>query len=151
MRDFWLKFDLFQVVFLTNHQSDPVFQVNCLRDSEGEIIEGATRRSHHLETNSSIYIYMNIDRYPNMVYMLYMDVCIKKNIYLIFFVLFWLSSPKCGPNKQHGSHFFEAVDDIRTVCYAMAVTRHPQLDKLDLEYPWQVSELAILWNQSGAR
>eukprot|EP00434_Breviolum_minutum_P020455 symbB.v1.2.018039.t1/scaffold1424.1/size119625/4 len=40
-----------------------------------------------------------------------------------------------------------AVDDIRTVCYAMAVTRHPQLDKLDLEYPWQVSELAILWNQ----
>eukprot|EP00440_Ansanella_granifera_P001773 gb/GFBE01001911.1/.p1 GENE.gb/GFBE01001911.1/~~gb/GFBE01001911.1/.p1 ORF type:complete len:424 (+),score=140.82 gb/GFBE01001911.1/:1-1272(+) len=55
-------------------------QVNCLRDSEGEIIEGA-------------------------------------------------------------------VDDIRTVCYAMAVTRHPNLDKLDLEYPWQVSELAILWNQ----
>eukprot|EP00418_Pyrodinium_bahamense_P086409 CAMPEP_0179060078 /NCGR_PEP_ID=MMETSP0796-20121207/25680_1 /TAXON_ID=73915 /ORGANISM="Pyrodinium bahamense, Strain pbaha01" /LENGTH=412 /DNA_ID=CAMNT_0020756849 /DNA_START=174 /DNA_END=1413 /DNA_ORIENTATION=+ len=55
-------------------------QVNCLRDSEGEIIEGA-------------------------------------------------------------------VDDIRTVHYAMAVTRHPELEKLDLEYPWQVSELAILGNQ----
>ncbi|CAJ1346506.1 unnamed protein product [Effrenium voratum] len=39
-----------------------------------------------------------------------------------------------------------AVDDIRTVCYAMAVTRHPE-QELDLEYPWQVSELAILWNQ----
>jgi len=40
-----------------------------------------------------------------------------------------------------------AVDDIRTVCYAMAITRHPELEKMDLEYPWQVSELAILWNQ----
>jgi len=40
-----------------------------------------------------------------------------------------------------------AVDDIRTVCYAMAVTRNPKLEELDLEYPWQVSELAILWNQ----
>ena len=57
-----------------------VQQVNCLRDSEGEIIEGA-------------------------------------------------------------------VDDIRTACYAMAITRHPELDKLNLEYPWQVSELANLWNQ----
>ncbi|CAE8604169.1 unnamed protein product [Polarella glacialis] len=40
-----------------------------------------------------------------------------------------------------------AVDDIRNVCYAMAVTRHPNLENLELEYPWQVSELAILWNQ----
>jgi import inner membrane translocase subunit TIM44 len=45
-----------------------------------------------------------------------------------------------------------AVDDIRTVCYAMAVTRHPVLDDpekkvAELEYPWQISELAILWNQ----
>lgn len=39
------------------------------------------------------------------------------------------------------------IDDIRTVCYAMAITRHPELEKMDLEYPWQVSELAILWNQ----
>jgi len=39
------------------------------------------------------------------------------------------------------------VDDIRTVHYAMAVTKHPNLDEADLEYPWQVSELAILGNQ----
>jgi len=42
-----------------------------------------------------------------------------------------------------------AVDDIRNVCYAMAINRHPDIDKpeVGLEYPWQVSELAILWNQ----
>mmetsp|Transcript_10861 Transcript_10861/g.27140 ORF Transcript_10861/g.27140 Transcript_10861/m.27140 type:complete len:437 (+) Transcript_10861:85-1395(+) len=41
-----------------------------------------------------------------------------------------------------------AVDDIRMVCYAMAVNRHPNIEKdLDLQYPWQISELAILWNQ----
>eukprot|EP00933_Yihiella_yeosuensis_P070941 TRINITY_DN7910_c2_g1_i1.p1 TRINITY_DN7910_c2_g1~~TRINITY_DN7910_c2_g1_i1.p1 ORF type:complete len:431 (-),score=146.77 TRINITY_DN7910_c2_g1_i1:85-1377(-) len=40
-----------------------------------------------------------------------------------------------------------AVDDIRTVHYAMAVTRHPEPEKLELEYPWQISELAILFNQ----
>lgn len=39
-----------------------------------------------------------------------------------------------------------AVDDIRTVYYAMAVTRHPDLEKT-LEFPWQVSELAIVGNQ----
>jgi len=39
-----------------------------------------------------------------------------------------------------------AVDDIRTVHYAMAVSRHPNLEQTDLEYPWQVSELAILGN-----
>eukprot|EP00812_Abedinium_dasypus_P006889 NODE_1873_length_1045_cov_299.013131.p2 GENE.NODE_1873_length_1045_cov_299.013131~~NODE_1873_length_1045_cov_299.013131.p2 ORF type:complete len:154 (+),score=52.33 NODE_1873_length_1045_cov_299.013131:31-462(+) len=41
-----------------------------------------------------------------------------------------------------------AVDDIRTVFYAMAVTKHPQLDTEGLEYPWQVSELAIIGNQA---
>lgn len=45
-----------------------------------------------------------------------------------------------------------AVDDIRTVYYAMAITRHPAIDEdpeeaLNLEYPWQVSELAIVGNQ----
>eukprot|EP00425_Heterocapsa_triquetra_P044515 CAMPEP_0195087388 /NCGR_PEP_ID=MMETSP0448-20130528/27239_1 /TAXON_ID=66468 /ORGANISM="Heterocapsa triquestra, Strain CCMP 448" /LENGTH=442 /DNA_ID=CAMNT_0040120949 /DNA_START=1 /DNA_END=1329 /DNA_ORIENTATION=+ len=40
-----------------------------------------------------------------------------------------------------------AVDDIRTVCYAMAINRHPDLEAKGLEYPWQISELAILWNQ----
>lgn len=39
-----------------------------------------------------------------------------------------------------------AVDDIRTVYYAMAVTRHPELEKT-LEYPWQVTEMAIVGNQ----
>jgi len=51
--------------------------------------------------------------------------------------------------RDHTDEIIEgAVDDIRTVCYAMAVHRHPSIDKdLHLEYPWQVSELAILWNQ----
>lgn len=40
-----------------------------------------------------------------------------------------------------------AVDDIRTVYYAIAVTRHPEMEGLDLEYPWQISELAIVGNQ----
>jgi len=45
-----------------------------------------------------------------------------------------------------------AVDDIRTVYYAMAITRHPTIDgdpeeALNLEYPWQISELAIVGNQ----
>jgi len=40
-----------------------------------------------------------------------------------------------------------AVDDIRTVHYAMVVTRHPELEKAELEYPWQISELAIVGNQ----
>merc|ERR1712032_4553 len=39
------------------------------------------------------------------------------------------------------------VDDIRTVYYAMAVTRHPEMEGLNLEYPWQISELAIVGNQ----
>ena len=39
-----------------------------------------------------------------------------------------------------------AVDDIRTVYYAMAVVKHPELEKT-LEYPWMVSELAIVGNQ----
>lgn len=43
-----------------------------------------------------------------------------------------------------------AIDDIRSVCYAMAVNRHPEVDKdLELQFPWQVSELAILWNQKS--
>jgi len=40
-----------------------------------------------------------------------------------------------------------AIDDIRTVCYAMAVNKHPNLEEKGLEYPWQISELVILWNQ----
>jgi len=40
-----------------------------------------------------------------------------------------------------------AQDDIRTVYYAMVVTRHPNLEDLTLEYPWQISELAIVGNQ----
>lgn len=45
-----------------------------------------------------------------------------------------------------------AVDDIRTVYYAMALTRHPILDEkpeeaMSLEYRWQIRELAIVGNQ----
>lgn len=39
-----------------------------------------------------------------------------------------------------------AVDDIRTVHYAMAVKRHPDPQAPGLEYPWEVTELAILGN-----
>lgn len=42
-----------------------------------------------------------------------------------------------------------AIDDIRTVCYALVVTRHPEIDLPAVEYPWQISELAILWNQKS--
>jgi len=48
---------------------------------------------------------------------------------------------------KHGEIIEGGVDDIRTVYYAMAVTRHPELEQLDLEYPWQISELAIVGNQ----
>lgn len=49
---------------------------------------------------------------------------------------------------RHGEIIEGAVDDIRTVCYALAVTRHPEVESTpELEYPWQVSEMAILWNQ----
>ncbi|CAL1127346.1 unnamed protein product [Cladocopium goreaui] len=67
-----------------------------------------------------------------------------------FIWTFNMQQVNCLRDKE-GEIIEGAVDDIRTVCYAMAVTRHPQLDKLDLEYPWQVSELAILWNQPGPR
>lgn len=47
---------------------------------------------------------------------------------------------------RHGEIVEGAIDDIRTVFYAMAVTRHPNLEE-NLEYPWQISELAIVGNQ----
>lgn len=40
-----------------------------------------------------------------------------------------------------------AVDDIRTVRYAMVVNGHSEPNKPGLEYPWQISELAIVGNQ----
>lgn len=51
--------------------------------------------------------------------------------------------------RDHEGEIIEgAVDDIRNVCYAIAVNKHPDVDKATgLEYPWQISELAILWNQ----
>lgn len=36
------------------------------------------------------------------------------------------------------------IDDIRTVHYAMVVTKHPDLETPGILYPWQVSELAIM-------
>jgi len=48
-----------------------------------------------------------------------------------------------------------AVDDIRQVHYAIAITRHPwadpdydgeEGDESELEYPWIVTELAIVGN-----
>ena len=47
-----------------------------------------------------------------------------------------------------------AVDDIRNVYYAIAVTRHPYCDEdseeddTQLEFPWLISELAVVGNQS---
>lgn len=48
---------------------------------------------------------------------------------------------------KHGEVVEGAIDDIRTVYYAMVVTRHPDQEDLGLEYPWLISELAILGNQ----
>eukprot|EP00929_Paragymnodinium_shiwhaense_P002939 TRINITY_DN103286_c0_g1_i1.p1 TRINITY_DN103286_c0_g1~~TRINITY_DN103286_c0_g1_i1.p1 ORF type:complete len:429 (-),score=157.42 TRINITY_DN103286_c0_g1_i1:193-1479(-) len=68
-----------------------------------------------------------------------------------FIWTFTMQQVNCLRDK-HNEIIEGAVDDIRTVCYALAVTRHPDLDDEEadasaLEYPWQVSELAILWNQ----
>lgn len=65
-----------------------------------------------------------------------------------FIWTFNMQQVNCLRNSE-GEIIEGAVDDIRTVCYAMAVTRHPNVEQVEagLEYPWQVSELAILWNQ----
>lgn len=63
-----------------------------------------------------------------------------------FIWTFTMQQVNCLRNSA-GEIIEGAVDDIRTVCYAMVITRHPELEKSELEYPWQVSELAILWNQ----
>jgi len=55
--------------------------------------------------------------------------------------------------RDHEHNVIEgAVDDIRTVFYAMAITRHPILDEnpdeaMALDYRWQIRELAIVGNQ----
>jgi len=52
--------------------------------------------------------------------------------------------------RDHEGEIVEgAVDDIRSVYYMVAITRHPDLEKVKqkLEYPWQVEEIAILGNQ----
>lgn len=43
-----------------------------------------------------------------------------------------------------------AVDDIRQVYYAMVIRKHPDAGDMgiELEYPWEVQELAIVGNQS---
>lgn len=43
-----------------------------------------------------------------------------------------------------------AVDDIRQVYYAMVIQKHPDAGdmEIELEYPWEVQELAIVGNQS---
>lgn len=65
----------------------------------------------------------------------------------VFIWTFHMQQVNCLRDKA-GEIIEGAVDDIRTVCYALAVMKHPELEKTDgLEYPWQVSELAILWNQ----
>merc|ERR1712060_207315 len=59
-----------------------------------------------------------------------------------FIWTFNMQQVNCLRNSE-GEIIEGAVDDIRTVCYAMAVTKHPDIDvKLDLQYPWQISELA---------
>lgn len=64
-----------------------------------------------------------------------------------FIWTFQTQQVNCLRDKE-GTIIEGAVDDIRTVVYAMAVTKHPDIEKYtDLEYPWQISELAILGNQ----
>jgi import inner membrane translocase subunit TIM44 len=62
-----------------------------------------------------------------------------------FIWMFNMQQINCLKDKD-GEIVEGAVDDIRTVHYAMAVTRHPEPEQTGLEYPWQVSELAILGN-----
>eukprot|EP00746_Dinoflagellata_sp_MGD_P031439 gnl/MRDRNA2_/MRDRNA2_17472_c0_seq1.p1 gnl/MRDRNA2_/MRDRNA2_17472_c0~~gnl/MRDRNA2_/MRDRNA2_17472_c0_seq1.p1 ORF type:complete len:430 (+),score=120.47 gnl/MRDRNA2_/MRDRNA2_17472_c0_seq1:78-1367(+) len=52
--------------------------------------------------------------------------------------------------RDHEGEIVEgAIDDIRSVFYMVAITRHPELEKVKtkLEYPWQIEEIAILGNQ----
>jgi len=65
-----------------------------------------------------------------------------------FFFSFHTQQVNCLRDKN-GEVVEGAVDDIRAVFYLMAVTRHPELDKVKakLEYPWQISEIAIIGNQ----
>eukprot|EP01068_Selenidium_serpulae_P011164 Selendium_serpulae@DN5611_c0_g1_i2.p1 len=39
-----------------------------------------------------------------------------------------------------------AIDDIREVIYSIAVSKHPDPESADLQYPWIVNEMAILGN-----
>lgn len=51
--------------------------------------------------------------------------------------------------RDHDNNVVEgAVDDIRQLFYAIAVQRNPKANTSnDLEFPWQVQEIAILGNQ----
>jgi len=64
----------------------------------------------------------------------------------LFIWSFYCQQINCLMDKD-GEVIEGAVDDIRNVFYAMLVTRHPDLDNLELAYPWQIVELAILGNQ----
>ena len=51
--------------------------------------------------------------------------------------------------RDHEDNVVEgAVDDIRQLFYAVAVQRNPKADSAsELEFPWQIQEIAILGNQ----
>lgn len=71
-----------------------------------------------------------------------------------FVFTFQTQQVNCLRNKITHDVIEGAVDDIRTVFYAIALTRHPALDEdedvaMNLEYPWQIRELAIVGNQSS--
>jgi import inner membrane translocase subunit TIM44 len=40
-----------------------------------------------------------------------------------------------------------AVDDIRQLFYAIAVQRSPKANTAEVDFPWQIQEIAILGNQ----
>lgn len=61
---------------------------------------------------------------------------------------FHMQQVNCLRDKD-GEIIEGAVDDIRTVFYAMALQKQMELDvEVAVDYPWQVSELAILGNQA---
>ncbi|CAD7947018.1 unnamed protein product [Amoebophrya sp. A25] len=70
-----------------------------------------------------------------------------------FVFTFHTQQINCLRKEGSGEVAEGAVDDIRSVSYAIAITRHPFCDEENegdetlLEFPWLVSELAIVGNQ----
>ena len=63
-----------------------------------------------------------------------------------FIFTFHTQQLNCLRNEE-GEVVEGTEDDIRQVFYAMVVRKHPEPEKEGLQFPWQVSELAVIGNQ----